>query len=113
LSSGGLLVGRLLHRLLLHPIPGGRRQTGAYAIERLTSSTTAGRRDKLECLSVESFFLSSLKYVQSLPPGLDNQVSPGNIRLVQGILMGMYHCTIDLLLDWFEISCMTTDNFFA
>ncbi len=24
---------------------------------------------------------------------------------------GKYHCTIDLLFDWFEISCMTTDNF--
>jgi hypothetical protein len=23
-----------------------------------------------------------------------------------------YHCTIDLLFDWFGISCMTTDNFF-
>ncbi len=22
-----------------------------------------------------------------------------------------YHCTIDLLFDWFGISCMTTDNF--
>jgi len=21
------------------------------------------------------------------------------------------HCTVDLLLDWFGISCMTTDNF--
>jgi hypothetical protein len=25
--------------------------------------------------------------------------------------MGKYHCTVDLLFDWFEISCMTTDNF--
>jgi hypothetical protein len=24
---------------------------------------------------------------------------------------GTYHCTIDLLFDWFGISCMTTDNF--
>jgi hypothetical protein len=22
-----------------------------------------------------------------------------------------YHCTVDLLFDWFGISCMTTDNF--
>ncbi len=30
----------------------------------------------------------------------------------QGILKGgEYHCTIDLLFDWFGISCMTTDNF--
>jgi hypothetical protein len=24
---------------------------------------------------------------------------------------GKYHCTIDLLCDWFGISCMTTENF--
>ncbi len=24
---------------------------------------------------------------------------------------GKYHCTIDLLFDWFGIRCMTTDNF--
>ncbi len=29
----------------------------------------------------------------------------------QGILKGKYHCTIDILFDWFGISCMTTDNF--
>jgi hypothetical protein len=29
----------------------------------------------------------------------------------QGILKEKYHCTIDLLFDWFGISCMTTDNF--
>jgi hypothetical protein len=25
--------------------------------------------------------------------------------------MGKYHRTIDLLIDWFGISCKTTDNF--
>ncbi len=31
----------------------------------------------------------------------------------QGILKGeVSNCTVDLLLDWFGISCMTTDNFF-
>ncbi len=30
---------------------------------------------------------------------------PGNTK------GGEYHCTIDLLFDWFEISCMTTDKF--
>jgi hypothetical protein len=25
--------------------------------------------------------------------------------------MGKYHCTVDLLFDWFGISCMTSDNF--
>jgi len=26
--------------------------------------------------------------------------------------MGKNHCTVDLLFDWFGISCMTTDNFY-
>ncbi len=30
--------------------------------------------------------------------------------LEQGILRGKYHCTVDLLFDWFGISCMTIDN---
>jgi len=29
----------------------------------------------------------------------------------QGILKGKYYCTVDLLFDWFLISCMTTDHF--
>ncbi len=29
----------------------------------------------------------------------------------QGRLKGEVHCTVDLLFDWFGISCMTTDNF--
>ncbi len=28
----------------------------------------------------------------------------------QGRLKEEYHCTIDLLIDWFGISCMTSDN---
>jgi hypothetical protein len=35
-------------------------------------------------------------------------------RSIQGILKGKYHCTVDLvdlLFDWFGISCITTDNF--
>ncbi len=33
------------------------------------------------------------------------------LTLGQGVLKGEYHCIIDLLYDWFGISCMTTDNF--
>ncbi len=29
----------------------------------------------------------------------------------QGILKGKYHCTVDLLSDWFGMTGMTTDNF--
>jgi hypothetical protein len=29
----------------------------------------------------------------------------------QGILKGKYNCTVDLLFDWFGISCMTTVDF--
>jgi len=28
-----------------------------------------------------------------------------------GNTKGLYHCTVDLLFDWFGISCMTSDNF--
>jgi len=34
-----------------------------------------------------------------------------NIELGQGILKGKDHCTVDLLFDWFGISCMTTGNY--
>jgi hypothetical protein len=35
-----------------------------------------------------------------------------NIRNIsREYLRGKYHCTADLLFDWFGISCMTTDNF--
>ncbi len=32
-------------------------------------------------------------------------------QLNQGILQGKYHCTIDLLFDWFGINSMKIDNF--
>ncbi len=32
-------------------------------------------------------------------------------RLVRKYYRGTYYCTIDLMFDWFGISCMTTDNF--
>ncbi len=38
-------------------------------------------------------------------PKMSWQLKPGNTK------RGKYHCTIDLLFDWFGISCMTTDNF--
>ena len=30
---------------------------------------------------------------------------------IQEILKGKYHCTVNLLFDWFGVSCMTTDNY--
>jgi hypothetical protein len=30
--------------------------------------------------------------------------------LCQGILKGMYHCTIDLLFDWFRLVCFANNN---
>jgi hypothetical protein len=45
---------------------------------------------------------------QSLPLSLS--MSARSLWYVQGILKGAYHCTVDLLFDWFGISCMTTDN---
>ncbi len=42
---------------------------------------------------------------------LDCKISGFLYMLNQWILSGKYNCTIDLLFDWFGISCMTTDNF--
>jgi hypothetical protein len=33
------------------------------------------------------------------------------MAMTGGTKGGEYHCTVDLLFDWFGISCMTTDNF--
>ena len=33
------------------------------------------------------------------------------VSWVREYLRGKYHCTIDLLFDWFGISCISTDNF--
>ncbi len=34
-------------------------------------------------------------------------------RLSREYYRGKYHCTVDLLFDWFGISCMSTDIFFS
>ncbi len=33
-------------------------------------------------------------------------------KLIREYWRGKYHCTVDLLFDWFGISCMKTDNFY-
>ncbi len=43
-----------------------------------------------------------------IPKYLKSSLLMVNPRNTRG---GKYHCTIDLLFDWFGISCMTTDNF--
>jgi hypothetical protein len=58
--------------------------------------------DKHSSLIRNSFYYD-LKKDYSAGPYIDD--------FSQGILKGEYHCTIDLLFDWFGISCMTTDNF--
>ena len=45
----------------------------------------------------------SVNFVLHLPGG--RFVEPGTTK------RGKYHCTVDLLFDWFGISCLTTDNF--
>ncbi len=34
-----------------------------------------------------------------------------NIGIIREYYRRKYHCTVDLLFDWFGISCMTPDNF--
>jgi hypothetical protein len=32
------------------------------------------------------------------------------VVIIQGILKGKYHCTIDLLFDWFGLVCFANKN---
>ncbi len=55
------------------------------------------RKNKLEC-----FFLESARF--------GTKSSEVQERLVQEILKGKYHCTIDLLFDWFGLVCFANKN---
>ncbi len=37
----------------------------------------------------------------------NNYITGSGLTPMQGIVKGKYHCTFDLLFDWFGISCMT------
>ncbi len=64
------------------------------------------------------------KHTRKLFPGHDLQLFQNSLKLVQwfgflwqihrhthqGILKGKYHCTIDLLLDWFGLVCFANKN---
>jgi hypothetical protein len=44
------------------------------------------------------------------------ECSPDNLKVKSSSredYRGKYHCTVDLLFDWFGISCMIIDNFFS
>jgi hypothetical protein len=62
----------------------------------------------VRCQRHNSFFPSSPTLPQSKPASLRMTRFFGMTNQGKG---GKYHCPIDLLFDWFEISCMTTDNF--
>ena len=52
------------------------------------------------------FIVQRLKCFVSQSRLKTDLLSPGNTKGWR-----KYHCTVDLLFDWFGISCMTTDNF--
>jgi hypothetical protein len=65
-----------------------------------------------------SDFVSDIPFLQLLcsDPVRDHGLASDNhlvlsTYLGQGILKGRYHCTVDLLFEWFGINCMPTDNF--
>jgi hypothetical protein len=45
------------------------------------------------------------RYSDTSPFSITSGLYPGNSK------GGEYHCTVDLLFDWFGISCVATDNF--
>jgi len=75
-------------------------------------ATSAWKADILIAADNTLVTLHSINYVASLPIFviiiyciISFRLNPGNTK------EGKYHCTVDLLFDWFGISCMTTDNF--
>ncbi len=67
--------------------------------------------DTNSCWAVLDFLsLLNVHLVRWLKPGNANRAGRlSTVDLLQGIRK--YHCTIDLLFEWFGISCMTTDKF--
>jgi hypothetical protein len=49
-----------------------------------------------------------MSYASALPFSYSHSEQVSSFR---EYLRGKYHCTVDLLFDWFGISCVTTDNF--
>ncbi len=42
---------------------------------------------------------------------MDRWIGAYSTGLAREYKRGKYHCTVDLLFDWFGISCITIDNF--
>jgi len=64
----------------------------------------------LDDAQLQKFFPATNEFHLSGKNENDRQVlSPDGTN--QGILKGEVHCTVDLLFDWFGISCRTTYNF--
>jgi hypothetical protein len=59
------------------------------------------------------FLQIHLETLLTLAPWVDDFCprSQEKYSLCREYLRGKYHCTVDLLFDWFGISCMTIDNF--
>jgi hypothetical protein len=81
-----------------------RPKSAADVSESTSSSSSKQQRSETEEILVAtilSFFSSLTSLNQNRPKCLYRQ----------RILKGKYYCTVDLPIDWFGISCMTTDNF--
>jgi hypothetical protein len=58
------------------------------------------------------FFQTYVKSIhRSWYSTVPNFIEMGSNGLDKEYLRGKYHCTVDLLFNWFGISCVTTDNF--
>jgi hypothetical protein len=62
-------------------------------------------QERTSLSQIPSFFYSRVPEEGGFEPS-----NIGFISRSREYLRGKYHCTVDLLFDWFEISCMTTDN---
>ncbi len=84
-------------------------------------SAKANGRERKSCLGrvfnfkLGCFVMCTITWLIQARPSLELKTwprfPPVSISLSMEYKKGKYHCTIDLLFDWFGISCMTTDNF--
>jgi hypothetical protein len=83
-------------------------QNGHRSLDKSTNFVLSGCQNwQIDCLSTPN----SMYRKACFGHHMILQECDGTINLTRECLRGNYHCTVDLLFDWFGISCMTTDNF--
>jgi len=94
-------------QIILFRIPTIAGQLSTDNFHYLLSSSTSSLSSKFRAKFCKTFCRRNLQISSCICPWQALQ-----IILIREYYRGKYHCTIDLLFDWFGISCITTDNFY-